>query len=358
MKQFKKKKAGSPTLPRDEISLSLWRRIYAAIERYLAYKPWLFMTDNMVFGVRSSSGADLYCIVLGNAGVDFSFIVFRGARGFEGYRRIFTEREDIDHSLAQETDYIMLSFENARAIPAQKKLMKDLGFSFPGLKGYPTLTEVEPGLATWPVADTASLLSAAEALEQALVVCERAQKDRGYFALLNVTRHEKIPTRSAEVKKDNEVVWHDELLPAPIFHGLWGEQSFVIDEVAVKRLKKMNLPRSGTWEIDYHFSPGLIQSDPNIRPYAPVGVVICDADTAMVPKLELIDREEELFSMMFSVLVQTAEEVKRMPAVLKYRRKDLSPLMRRIGDVLEVKIVQETRLPTVLSLINAFYKEM
>src|SRR5688572_4965976 len=71
----------------DALGMEEWRRLYEAALEFRDLKPWKWMSDDQLFGVRSpTTGETLYCAVLGGLGEMFSLSVYPGLQGLSAYR--------------------------------------------------------------------------------------------------------------------------------------------------------------------------------------------------------------------------------------------------------------------------------
>jgi hypothetical protein len=252
-----------------------WRALYAAADQLFKLKPWEWMLDADIFGVRDPETQQIgYCCVMGNMGEHFALAVYLGDEGLRGYRQIQSgafEQNPMEAMFVQ--DCLQVSFEDRDLLDKEDRdQIKALGLKYRGRNAWPFIRNYTPGYYPW-------FLTAPEvrfltlALGQVCAVATRFADDPAIFD---------SPTKGALLVRELAAgawreIWHrPDLTPPP------RSAAPPVDEIRIQRLRQTKLRPTNGWESGRFTLPQPIQDKPNQRPYYAVTALLVDATSGMI----------------------------------------------------------------------------
>lgn len=266
-------KSMNPTAPSE----TEWRALYNAAKDLRKLKPWNWMSEEHIFGVRNPITDEVgYCCIMGELGEVFALAVYLGNEGLNSYLRIRDGDIDLQGPATMCIQKcLMASFEDRKDLkPEDTKTIKNLGMRFRGRKAWPQFRSFTPGYVPWFLSkDQALFLTTA--LEQAVYVAKAFRIRRN---LLDPPEDDLYFVRVPK-KKRREVVWHDEWMEPLDLEQIPFKRA-PVDELRLKRLEKTVRERVGAWEIDSFFFPGVVEEGE--RPYFPRLSIIADARSGYI----------------------------------------------------------------------------
>jgi hypothetical protein len=140
-------KPSAPAVP-----MSTWKDLYAATKAFSALQLWDVMDELDLVGVRDPiSGETGYGVVMGSGGTLFGFCVYRGAEGFDIYRRLIEGEANFEEEdLFAGQDCIKLELGPRSDLQSEDlKVIRGLGLSFKGKYAWPEFRSMLPGYAPW-----------------------------------------------------------------------------------------------------------------------------------------------------------------------------------------------------------------
>src|SRR4051794_5666607 len=91
-----------------------WQAPYCAAARFFGMKPWTWMLDSDVFGVRNPATGEIgYCCIMGAAEEHYALAVYLGTEGLEVLKKIGLREVPTDpFSVLIMQKCLMASFED------------------------------------------------------------------------------------------------------------------------------------------------------------------------------------------------------------------------------------------------------
>jgi hypothetical protein len=321
-----------------------WERLYKSAEAFRDLAPWDWTDEDRIFGVKNlETGQIDYCSVLGGSGELFALIVYEGHQGLQGYLKLLlSELEErlyvIEHQRA-----FMASFENRDALESKDlAVIRSLNLKFHGKKAWPMFRHYLPG--HWPwflLAPQAQTL--ADCLDQSLDVFRRYRQNPN---LLGDPESDSHLVRIC----DDRGMWHDEILPAPVF----GENSLPdvsVDEIGLAKIQSQGKKHYGTWEIGYCYAPTPIQESRDSRPYFPRLLGIVDNENGMILGFELEEPENHLPSFRDRIM-SCLENMEVLPENFLVDHDQAEALVKPIAMFLDINLHRVPELPAFTVAID------
>ena len=317
----------------DAPSLKEWRELYESAKDFMNLKPWAWMLDSDLFGVKNPENKEIgYCCIMGELGEIFALAVYLGPKGLDGYLRIQSREIDIDDTdIMHVQKCLMASFEDRGHMEKEDYgTIKQLGLKFRGRKAWPQFRSYLPGYVPWFLTDEeARFLTIA--LEQAVHVAKGLKMDKD---LLTPPKESQLLVRVPNFKEDS-ANWIDEWMELPRLEKSEFKAS-PLDEIHLQRIKKNMTKKQGIWEIDYFYFPGAVQEEG--RPYHPRASVIMDHASELALH-QWIAPPWEFFNTFQDNILDFFEEFKILPKHILVSKdetfKMLEPITSRLNISLE-----------------------
>lgn len=310
-------------------SLKEWKSLYEEAMAFKKLECWKWAFDSDIFGVQNPENGEIgYCCILGHFGEVFGLVMYLGTNGLEGYLKIQSGEigpEDIDVIHTQKC--LMVSFEDRNELKkADLQVIKDLGLKFRGRKEWPLFRNHQPGYLPWYLTRK-DVIFLTTALQQTIEVSKRLKEDKN---LLTPPKEGFYLARVPKMKVKKSI-WEDKWLsPVPIIEE---DETFPkVDEVRIQRIKKKVNQNSNTWEIDFFYSPFVIQDKE--RPYFPLICLFVDRNSSLIMGFHLSDslKYRSEFKEKFLGII---EQLNSFPKEVMVKRKQVydlfEPITRRFG---------------------------
>ncbi len=324
-----------------------WRDLFAAAEAFRDLGPWVWMDDNMVFGVvDANQGQIAWCSVLGLRGEVFGLAAYLGAAGLSIHCRIQAgELRADDDEIRYGFPCLMVSFENRQGLEASDfALIKSLGLTFRGRNSWPQFRSHRRGWYPWRL-DGSEVVFFTEVLQQAFVACSRLRSEPELLA----------PPRAKELfvrVMAADGGWIDQWIkPAPSPVGPLQES--VVDETEAARLKGSTARQEGIWEADLFYVPTPTRELPGERPYYPMAMCWVDQHSGLGLGIELLDQADDPDLKAWALNKQLLELVRkhsRIPLAIHVPRQALAAALRKVAAILGCELSVLKRLPALEEL--------
>jgi hypothetical protein len=310
-----------------------WMDLYNAALKFKQIECWNWMEDSDLFGVRNPQNGEIgYCCVLGALGEVFGLTVYLGPEGLDGYFKMQSgeiSSDDLDAIHLQKC--LMASYDDRKFL--QKKdlqVIRSLDLKFRGSKAWPLFRNYEPGHQPWYLNKEETLFLTI-ALQQAREVSLRFKANKGLFT---PPLKDHCLVRVSE-QGSTSLQWRDTWLEFPHLEKV--EVAVPpIDEIRVKRIKKMALVRPNIWECDFFYAPLTVHEGD--KPFFPYALLWVDHRSGVILKNHLSDpsgyRSE--FQNQFLNLI---EDVKFLPEEVRVKREEAFKLLEPMTSKLEVKLI-------------------
>jgi hypothetical protein len=329
-------------------SLDEWRSLYKAAKEFHDLRPWTWMSDIEMFGVKNPDGGQMgYCCVLGQLEEVFALVVYLGPEGLAGYLRLQSGEIDIyDPDVAHVQNCLMASFKDRRDLDQEDlKLIKKLGLKFRGRGAWPQFRSHRPGYVPWYLASwEARFLRVA--LEQATQVARRLQEKPD---LLNSSDKNSLLTRVLIVEDGNET-WDDRWMELPEVEEKIMRVS-PLNELRLARTAKACKSKRGTWEIDFFYFPAAVTEGE--RPYFPLAALIMDHSTGLALDT-WVEAPWKFFALFSERLLTFMEKYTILPAEVLVAKEEAIEILKPITSRLGIKL----SLVEVLANVEEFKEAM
>ena len=200
-----------------EQNKAIWQALYNAVDQFQALKPWTWLLEGMIFGVKSPYSNNVgYCSIMGFAGEHFALAVYLNRNGLATFLEMHTvsinsSNEQLDFNYLRELamfeqNCFMVAFETKKYITENDEAtMQQLDRKYKPRTRRPQIRYHEPSYLPWYITDN-QVEELTAFIEQAIVVAKMTQKDP---TLLMQTAerqaiYTRIPTQTA-----NETTWTD-----------------------------------------------------------------------------------------------------------------------------------------------------
>lgn len=241
----------------------LWRDLYKAAETFKKLKPWSWMYDSDMFGVKDPETGEIgYCCIMGNAEQVYALAVYTGAEGLSSYWDVADGENDDPITAGLSQKCIMVSFED-RAILSDKDRaqIKALGLKYRGKKQWVQFRDYSPGLFPWYITDEQARILL-NAIRQSMDVALRYDDDETLLEKQADSYLVRVPK-----KTENGLTWSDEYIVEPDLDK--DEEDIEINPFIVNRLKKDLKRHNGAILFALSYMRQRIQEHKDVRPFFP-----------------------------------------------------------------------------------------
>lgn len=235
-----------------------WQRLFEAALAFKERAPWRHIPDRHYFAMTDPAGGGIvYCVVLGNGGIDYGLNVYYGPHAAL-YLQELTSGDSSGPPGGDEREFNLITqavtfgLEDRQQLEKEDyELIRSLGYKFRGAREWPVFRSYEPGQPSWlPNREQVRLLTAA--LEQARDVWERYRGEAGA-----PKRPEQRLHRVPRPDGSGGVAWSDEWQPwhLPGKLQLDGPPYEYPGELRLKQAAaKAKAKLDEIWEADYNYA--------------------------------------------------------------------------------------------------------
>lgn len=324
-----------------------WNKIFKTAKELLELKPWEFLYETDLFGIKIPGKDDEYYIsVMGNAGEVFALSAYQG-RGTIG--QFFQFIDEYSYTAPEELllmQQVMLSFENQAALEEiEKKTIKSTKLSFPKDKT-PNLRETIPGFVP-KIPGEERLHDIAIIFEQALNVIKRAKDN---IDIILPEDEEKVLIREKQPGKGGRWVEKFQKLS---YQGKVVEAKLDINKV--ERLKKLQ-KKSQAIIIDVKLLPHPTLNEDN-QAFFPFLLLFMDKKSQMIEHYELLEPKPSYEAMLSSVPAKILDFLIQMPAKpysIDARQGVIGEAINELGKKTNIKVHVNKILPEINEAMEWF----
>jgi hypothetical protein len=319
--------------------MSNWSTLYLLANRINALKPWRFMYEDEMIGVRDPvTGTIGFISVMGNLGEHYALTVYLGERALGQYLELSENSADATPEIVLEIPQLMLSFEDKEFVEKEDRaIMKENRIPVTGKKSLPIFRSYRPGMVPWFLEESEQE-SMINYLEQFLEVAIsndspdlNAESRSGGQDVLRV-RECKKAGKNAEWKDTYKKI----LIPSP------EELSIPVDLGLLNKARNTPIGKN-IFEIDFFLTPAQVR-EKNERPFFFYMLLIVDQKSELVISNDLLNPSEGIDQMLVKIpglLLKTFSGGKILPQTvftgsLRLTR-ILAPLMTSLGIKLQYK---------------------
>jgi hypothetical protein len=324
-----------------------WKALYAAAARFYALKPWEWMGDSDIFGVRNpADGETGFCCIMGAAGEHFALAVYLGAEGLEVLKKIGLEEVPTDpFSVLLTQKCLMASFEDREILePEDIEVIRDLGLKFRGRNAWPQFRSYRPGYSPWTVTQAeAEFLTIA--LDQACEVCPRYRDRPDELGKQNaINGYERFMIR-VRTERNGQHMWEDSMESVPPY-----DPPLILpappDSAQLKAVSSRSKRTSLVVDIDFFPMPTAIKEPQDERPWYPTVVLCVDDTSGMILHFEMV-RAKEIGAAFAQAFLDFASQSGQLPSKVRVRSEQAQLLLEPVLDELKVPIEVTESLPMI-----------
>jgi hypothetical protein len=336
--------------------MSNWSRLYSLADHINALKPWLFMYEDEITGVRDPvTGTIGFISVMGNLGEHYALTVYLGERALGQYLALSENDANATPEMVLEIPQLMLSFEDREFLEKEDRaIMKENGVKVSGKKSWPMFRSYRPGMVPW-FFEEHEQESMVSFLEQFLEIASRSKSD-AQNVQPESNGHDVYLVR--ECKEVGETIhwkdtWQKIVIPST------REIRYAIDSGLLEKTRAIPIGKN-IYEMDFFLTPAQVR-EKNKRPFFSYMLLIVDERSELVISSDLLDPSDGIEQMLVKIpgliLKKLSNGTSLPQAVLagSPRLTDLlSPLMKSLGIKLQYKQVLRS-LETARSAILEYF---
>lgn len=340
-------------------TLDEWRQLYDLARRIYDAKPWEFLEETDLIGVKRPHSEDFGFVSVMGIGGEFTAIsVYLGAEGLHGFWKLQDGLIEENPLALLSVPQLQLSFEDRSEVEQEdRQILKQLGLKFRGKGRWPLFRTIEAGLMPWFLRqDEAQMLIVV--LEQFLEVMPRLRED---IDILDVP--EQLDREAYEADEiafvrmpndqDGTLNWSETFMifppPPP------KPYSPIIDISLLEQAQRLP-KKQATFEIGVFMIPTPI-FEKGTRPYFPYVLLLVDTKTAAVigwnmllPLPSLDAMWTQLPNEVLSAFIQWGE----VPKKLHHTTEHMGRYLALIGSQLKISLHLVEEAPVLQEVVNEF----
>lgn len=320
----------------EPIKRKLWIELYELAEEYFSIKPWTYMEEVDVFGIRCpDSGNDYYMSVMGSQGQSFSLAAYEGTYALDKFWDIQNSEGELSPYYLLRIPHMLISLDEPEIInPVQFEMYKTISAEmnktvFSGSSGkskipeqrdkMPHFTRIIPGL--YPVTpDDEKLHDLKYILIQTIQVVKRAADNKAFIHGTDDDENDyffRISRRVGDL-------------------SIWEDAKFTVEFPKIKievtyntaTLDKfISLPKSrDVMELAMHLLPKPVKEGDNPA-YFPIALLMVNARNGKVLFHELIPPLPDFQSILGTlpeIIMKKCIDYGMKPFRIKFRNPDLA----------------------------------
>ncbi|MEI6683495.1 MAG: hypothetical protein WCO44_12740 [Bacteroidota bacterium] len=321
--------------------MSDWSKLYALADNIIALKPWRYMYEDEIMGVRDpSTGTIGFLSVMGNLGEHYSITVYLGEEALGQYLQLTENSANASAEMVLEIPQLMLSFEEKEFLEKEDlAIMKANGVKISGKNLWPMFRSYRPGMVPW-FFEEQEMKSMVNFLEQFLEVVTattsvdlkpKQGKGKGVYFV-------------RECKKEGDLIqWEDTRQKIEIPAA--GEIRYEVDPGLLAESRSIPI-RKNIYAVDFFLTPAQVREQ-NKRPFFSYMLLIVDERSELVISSEILDPSsgiERMLAEIPSLLLKALSQGKSLPQAVYAGSPRiafiLAPLMKSLG----IKIQYKTEL--------------
>lgn len=306
--------------------VAAWGGLYAAARAFNELQPWKRMGDDLLFGVLDPvSGRMGYGCVLGAVRQVFALALYRGAQGYDCYRKMrdIGSAADFEDVMA-ENDCLMADFVDYEEVwKEDRAMMRAVGARFSGPNMFPVFRSIRPGRIPWHI-DRAEALVLSAALRRAAAV----YRDCAAGAVDLAARAGRILCFEAEGSAGR---WEAE--PAPPERHV---AAVAVDSSAALGIRTLPVRPWTVWEVDAAGTSSIIKDEAG--PYFAKLALVVDRASRFIFELHLFAPGESATERAAGALTKAIRQAGFRPGKAVVRSQDLLVALRPLAAAFDVAL--------------------
>lgn len=334
--------------------MSNWPKLYKLANCIYALKPWQYMYEDEITGVRDPvSGTIGFISVMGNLGEHYALTVYLGERALGQYLDLSDSGAEATPEMVLEIPQLMLSFEDKEFVEKEDRaIMKENGITITGKKSLPVFRSYRPGMVPWFLEESeqASMINYLEQfLEVAISTESRNAGER------KGSDDEDVYLVRECKKTGDRIKWHDTWQEISIPEE--SEIFYAIDSGLMDKARTIPVGKN-IYEMDFFLTPAQVKEKKN-RPFFSYLLLIVDQRSELVISNELMNPSEGINEMLVKIpglVLKVLASGKTLPMAVSAgspRLADLlSPLMKSLG----IKLLYRQELKSLETAKEAIFE--
>lgn len=322
------------------------RQLYSAAAAFRRAEPWQTFYDSDLIGVENPIDKTIgYCSVMGKSGQHFALGVFLGEAGLFGFAELMGRGEISDSQVMYHLNHLMCSFEDRGLLDKKDhEVIKGLGLTFRGKKGWPLFRHYEEGFLPWYLsAEHCSFLTMA--LQQTLQVTEDYRRGRLKLDF------EQGTTVLRRCKEDNGILrWVSEEFKVRIPLLSYSPLQFR-NELFLQRLKKVHRNTAFVLQAETCYLPLTVQEETDEKPYFPRAFFLADGASGMILDYSMYRRAKDDVEQVLNGLQDLFLE-KGIPRQIQVRPGKMAAILEDFCEKADVDLKVVPDLPLIEEFIR------
>lgn len=320
-----------------EASIEQWKELYEVATRIKELKPWEKFWDMDLIGVRNGNEEDtVFYSILGRGGDCYGIAVYEGYEGLNSFLMLTMQQ-----NMNLKPEYAMFNQKNLTCYwgnrdeltDKQRKIIKDLGYSYRGKNQWLYFLSFEPGYYPYNMDESEVLRMSTYLLDLELALRYYNETDiKVDFEHGNMFQF--------SFGKDKKT-WNFGEEPLPFTAFQFGNLLITDDELLTDLAK---VPKcNAVLEADVSVLGASVSDKKYVRPANPALSLLGDANTETIIKFEMLEPEDDPVVMLAEILIDFIFQF-GAPKEIRVSNVIVEAGLEQICDVCRIKLRRVKRL--------------
>jgi len=337
-----------------------WNRIYSAAEEIRKMKPWEWMAETDIFGIKIPGTDQIYFIsVMGSAGQVTAISAYMGTRALgmywelQQYDPVYLSSSFTAASRIFTIPQLMLDFVEEEQLESEQiKRIKNFGGKPSKDKLWPVLDQFVPGFVPGEP-DEQALGDAPVILEQCLEIFEHTKEDEDF--IYSGDDNENLYL-IREIKEGSKTEWQN------VFKEIWVdpvEYNIRFPSISLSRLQNQRI-KQDTLQIDLIMLPTPVKEG-DIKPYYPFMLLVVNKKTGIIQNYIMLSPLPDLDTMYESIpekILDMFLESNYVPFQVEIRSEILITLLSKLLDRAGITLKKPGQMKAMDEAIEGMMEHM
>lgn len=332
---------------RTEANLDQWKELYQAATEIKEQKPWEFLWDLDLIGIRNGAEEDtVFFSILGRGGECYGISVYEGYEGLNDFLMLSMQEAlnlTPEYAMSQQKNLTCYWGNREELTEKQRKVIKDLGYKYRGRNQWLYFLSFKPGYRPWQM-DREEVIRMTEHLRDLKLALE-------YYKQADVSVDFENGNMFCFEFGEGKKTWNFGEKPLP-FTMFRFKKLILTDEILLEDLAEAE-KCDAVLEADVWGTGVTIKDKKYERPANPLLCVIAEAESGMIITCELQEPDDDAGVSIADEIIEFIFEY-GAPKEIRVSNVILEAGLEHICDVCGIKLRRMKRLRA----LEEFQKEM
>jgi hypothetical protein len=326
------------------VNLQLWKNLYTLFDEITELKPWDFLYETDIFGIKSpDTGQQYFISIMGTRGEVFGLAVYEGPLALHRFWDFYDYEAELgSDSLLLIPHTLVIRDDRENLSNQQYNIIKKLGLKYRGRGAWPNIQKITPGFLPHNP-DEKRLNDLIHILSQSINVITRARENKAFIHPIEHHDDEYLIREQSQKGKNKEWTDASRRVPTP---GI--RQEFYYNTAHLDAFKSLSFQYEHL-ETDLKLVPAPTK-EKNLSPCFPFLLLFVEPTYGTILDFELILPSPDFTSMISrlpDLIFQKITKNNSKPRKLKFKSPYIEGVMRLIQNETNVVTEHAFHLPAL-----------